>query len=170
MEALKKEVSIWFVEDYDMAVARYMVQGVDVWLNNPRRLEEASGTSGMKAAANFVPQISIIDGWWFPQDAPQGYRFPKGLVEGTTGWGIGREPTDADLSLLLDTDEARAERAADRETDGLELIRKIKDVLIPLYKSKEEWFKVCKQAAAYNAPWFNSHRLAKEMLRIYGLE
>ena len=53
-----------FVEDYDMEVARYMVQGVDVWLNNPRRPREASGTSGMKAAANGVLNLSILDGWW----------------------------------------------------------------------------------------------------------
>ena len=53
-----------FIENYDMNVARYLVQGVDVWLNTPRRPYEASGTSGMKAAINGVPNVSILDGWW----------------------------------------------------------------------------------------------------------
>ena len=53
-----------FIEDYDMAVARYLVQGVDVWLNTPLRPNEASGTSGMKAAANGVLNLSMLDGWW----------------------------------------------------------------------------------------------------------
>ena len=67
-----------FLEEYDMNVARYMVQGVDVWLNNPRRPYEASGTSGMKAALNGVPNLSVLDGWW-----AEGYN-------GKNGWAIGK--------------------------------------------------------------------------------
>jgi starch phosphorylase len=71
------ENRIFFIEDYDMEIGRALVQGVDVWLNNPRRPLEASGTSGMKAEANGVPNVSILDGWW-----DEGYT-------GTNGWAIG---------------------------------------------------------------------------------
>ena len=68
---------VFILEDYDMQVARFLVQGVDVWLNNPRRPLEASGTSGMKAAQNGVPNVSVLDGWW-----DEGYT-------GDNGWAIG---------------------------------------------------------------------------------
>ena len=68
---------VYILEDYDMQVGRFLVQGVDVWLNNPRRPLEASGTSGMKAAQNGVPNVSVLDGWW-----DEGY-------EGDNGWAIG---------------------------------------------------------------------------------
>ncbi|HYN65074.1 MAG TPA: alpha-glucan family phosphorylase, partial [Candidatus Limnocylindrales bacterium] len=72
---------IFILEDYDMRIARFLVGGVDIWLNNPRRPMEASGTSGMKAAMNGVPSVSILDGWW-----DEGYN-------GKNGWAIGaREP------------------------------------------------------------------------------
>ncbi len=70
---------IIFIEDYDMNIARYLVQGVDLWLNTPRRPNEASGTSGQKAALNGVPNFSILDGWW-----AEGFN-------GKTGWAIGEE-------------------------------------------------------------------------------
>ena len=69
---------IVFLENYDINIARYLVQGVDVWLNTPRRGMEASGTSGMKAALNGVPSLSVLDGWWV-----------EGCLEGATGWAIG---------------------------------------------------------------------------------
>ena len=71
-----------FLEDYDMNLARYLVQGVDVWMNTPRRPNEASGTSGMKAALNGVLNFSVLDGWW------------REAYNGTNGWAIG---DDADL-------------------------------------------------------------------------
>jgi starch phosphorylase len=77
---------IVFLENYDMNIARYMVQGVDVWLNTPRRPYEASGTSGMKAAANGVPNCSILDGWWV-----EGY-------DSDVGWAIGRGESYADTN------------------------------------------------------------------------
>ncbi len=88
-----------FLEDYDMNVARYMVQGVDVWMNTPHRPEEASGTSGMKAAINGVLNFSVLDGWW-----QEGYN-------GQNGWAIGNEvdfpdpnqQDDADAESLYDT-------------------------------------------------------------------
>ena len=82
-EALRGRVFI--VEDYDMRIARFLIGGVDLWLNNPRRPMEASGTSGMKAAINGIPSVSILDGWW-----DEGY-------DGTNGWAIGdREPDGGD--------------------------------------------------------------------------
>ena len=78
---------IVFLEDYDIALARYMVQGVDIWLNNPRKLLEASGTSGMKAACNGALNLSVLDGWWC-----EGY-------SNETGWAIGKEEEYDDLRL-----------------------------------------------------------------------
>ena len=75
---------VFILEDYDMRVGRFLVQGVDVWLNNPRRPLEASGTSGMKAAQNGVPNVSVLDGWW-----DEGY-------EGDNGWAIGGRETNPD--------------------------------------------------------------------------
>ena len=69
-----------FLEDYDMNLARYLVQGVDVWMNNPRRPNEASGTSGMKAALNGVINFSVLDGWW------------REAYNGSNGWAIGEDP------------------------------------------------------------------------------
>jgi alpha-glucan phosphorylase-like protein len=84
---------IFFIEDYDLRVARFLVAGVDVWLNAPRRLHEASGTSGMKAAMNGVPSLSILDGWW------------DEAFDGANGWAIGQRPDDFEG----DTDVADAE-------------------------------------------------------------
>lgn len=84
-----------FLEDYDLAVARYLVQGADIWLNNPRRPMEASGTSGMKAAANGVLNLSTLDGWWDEAYQPE------------VGWAIGRREVD-DNSALQDQVEAEA--------------------------------------------------------------
>jgi len=83
------------LEDYDIVVARYLVQGVDVWLNTPRRPMEASGTSGMKAAANGALNCSILDGWWC-----EGY-------DGENGWGIGHGEDYTDLEYQDDVESAR---------------------------------------------------------------
>ena len=74
---LKDDIQIVYIENYDMEVAQLMVAGVDVWLNTPRPRLEASGTSGMKAAHNGVPSLSVLDGWWV-----------EGCIEGVTGWSI----------------------------------------------------------------------------------
>jgi alpha-glucan phosphorylase-like protein len=106
---------IFFIEDYDLRVARFLVAGVDVWLNNPRRPLEASGTSGMKAAINGVPSLSILDGWW------------DEAFDGANGWAIGNG-TDAsevshdagDAEALYRVLEADVVPAFyDRDPDGL---------------------------------------------------
>ena len=162
MKQLGGRVPIWFVEDYDMQVAKYLVRGVDVWLNNPERLLEASGTSGMKAAANFVPQLSVLDGWSVPQEPVPGYNLPKGLIEGITGWAIGRAPSQQNFIELLGPN-AGNKRREDRRTDALDLYGKLEDVIVPLFKNdKKAWARVMRAAAAHNAPWFNSHRMVRQ--------
>ncbi len=134
---------IVFLEEYDMNVARYLVQGVDVWLNTPRRPYEASGTSGMKASLNGVPNFSIMDGWW-----AEGYN-------GKNGWAIGEGHEYANQ------DEQDAH-------DVLSLYSILESQLVPLYYDRDEqgvphgWVDVMKEAIATVAPMFSMHRQVKE--------
>jgi glycogen phosphorylase len=139
---------ILFVEDYDMAVGRALTRGCDVWLNNPRRPLEASGTSGQKAAMNGLLNLSILDGWW-----PEGY-------DGLNGWAIGEEQTYAD--------ETRADLAdADALYDLLE--REV----VPLYYDRDErgvpqgWLTRAADAIATVSPAFNASRMVKDYVREY---
>jgi len=140
---------IAFVEDYDMHMARYLVQGVDVWLNNPRRLNEACGTSGMKAAANGVLHLSVRDGWWH-----EGYN-------GSNGWIIG------DNSNYPNPDD---EDRADAES----LYQLLENEIIPLYYERDcgttpcQWIRMVKQAIGTIGPFFSSRRMLKEYIeRMY---
>jgi starch phosphorylase len=99
---------VFIVEDYDMRIARFLVGGVDIWLNNPRRPMEASGTSGMKAAINGIPSVSILDGWW-----DEGFN-------GENGWAIGDRSSDGD-------DEAQD------AADATELYRLLEEEIIPRF-------------------------------------
>ena len=99
---------VFIIEDYDMRVARFLVGGVDIWLNNPRRPMEASGTSGMKAAINGIPSVSILDGWW-----DEGFN-------GTNGWAIGDRQADGD-------------DAAQDAADAAELYRLLEEEIVPRY-------------------------------------
>jgi starch phosphorylase len=134
---------IAFVEDYDMHVAHYLVQGVDVWLNNPRRPHEASGTSGMKAAINGVLNLSVLDGWW-----AEGYN-------GFNGWAIG---THEQL------DDPHAQDRADAES----LYRLIEEEVVPLYYRRDSdnvprgWIQIVKEAIRTAAPAFSTRRMIKE--------
>jgi glycogen phosphorylase len=101
-----------FVEDYDQSVARYMLQGVDVWLNTPRRPLEASGTSGMKAAANGAVNLSVLDGWW------------DEAWTGTNGWAIGGRTTNPD-------------EGAQDWADAQDLYRLIEQEVVPLYYDRD---------------------------------
>jgi starch phosphorylase len=104
---------VFILEDYDMRVARFMVQGVDVWLNNPRRPLEASGTSGMKAACNGVANLSVLDGWW-----------DEGWV-GDNGWAIGGRETNPD-------------EGAQDYNDAQDLYRLLEQEVVPLYYGRNE--------------------------------
>ena len=104
---------VFILEDYDMRVARFMVQGVDVWLNNPRRPLEASGTSGMKASANGVVNLSVLDGWW-----------DEGWI-GDNGWAIGGRETNPD-------------DGAQDYADSQDLYRLLEQDVVPLYYGRDE--------------------------------
>ncbi len=139
---------VLFVEDYDMAIGRALTRGVDVWLNNPRRPLEASGTSGMKAAMNGVLNLSILDGWW-----PEGF-------DGTNGWAIGTGRTYQD--------DARSDAAdADALYDLLE--REV----VPLYYRRdadgvpEAWMRRAAKAIATISPRFNAQRMVREYVESY---
>ena len=121
-----------FLEDYDMNLARYLVQGVDVWLNTPRRPKEASGTSGQKAALNGVLNFSVLDGWW-----REGYN-------GQNGWAIGKD---------IDYDYTEEQDAA----DAVSLYNVLENEIIPLYywlRSSDglpgEWLERMKNAISYD--------------------
>lgn len=133
---LKGTVEIIYLEDYDMDLARLLVSGVDVWLNTPRRPQEASGTSGMKAALNGVPSLSVLDGWWI-----------EGCIEGMTGWGIGWP----DREHVSDEECARA------------LYGKLEHVVIPTYyNDREKWIEIMRHCIAINGSFFNTHRMVHQ--------
>jgi starch phosphorylase len=132
-----------FLENYDMNVARYLVQGVDVWLNTPRRPYEASGTSGMKAAANGVLNCSILDGWWV-----EGY-------EPDLGWAIGRG-------------ESYSDPGYQDQVEGQALYDLLEKQIIPLFYQRgvdntpHEWIARMKNCLRKLAPVFNTNRMVRE--------
>ncbi len=136
IETLAGQVEIVYLENYNMDVAYRLLPGVDLWLNTPQRPLEASGTSGMKAALNGVPNFSILDGWWI-----------EGHIEGVTGWAIGPPPTEHGVG----------ESASGRE-DVEDLYRKLEKTIIPLYyENRAGWVRVMKNAIGKNAYYFNTH-------------
>jgi starch phosphorylase len=144
--ALRGKLTMAYLEDHDMALARRLVAGVDVWLNTPQPPLEASGTSGMKAAINGVPQLSVRDGWWI-----------EGHIEGVTGWGIGE--ADGSNSTAPAADD---ERAADAQA----LYNKLETVVLPLYYRDQEGFiDVMRHAIALNGSFFNTERMVDQYVR-----
>jgi len=134
---------VYILEDYDMQVARFLVQGVDVWLNTPRRPLEASGTSGMKAAQNGVPNVSVLDGWW-----DEGF-------DSDNGWAIGDRGTDPD-------------EAAQDWKDAQDLYRILEEEIAPAWYERDNqglprrWVAVMRRAMA-TALWpFSSTRMLRE--------
>lgn len=131
-----------FVEDYDMHVARYFKQGVDVWLNTPRRPREASGTSGMKAAVNGIPHFSVLDGWWM-----EGYN-------GANGWAIDGQFYDDPYQQ--------------DEHDANAIYRLLEEEIVPLYYNRDRdniprgWVEVMRETIRSNAPRFSMTRMVKE--------
>lgn len=143
--ARKPEFRRWihFLEDYDMNIARHLVQGVDVWLNNPRRPQEASGTSGMKVCCNGGLNLSILDGWWV-----EGYA-------GDNGWAIGSGEEYSDLNYQDDV-ESRA------------LYELLEHDLVPTFYSRgsdgvpRAWVRRMKRSIASLVPEFNTNRMVEE--------
>jgi len=134
---LGKKVRFCYLENYDMSVAKKMVAGCDLWLNTPVRPMEASGTSGMKAAHNGVPSLSVLDGWWI-----------EGCIENVTGWSIGPKGT-----IPKDQDEE----------DARDLYNKLEYVIMPLfYNERNRWTEIMKHTIAINASFFNTHRMVSQ--------
>ncbi len=140
---------IVFVEDYDMNLARYLVQGVDVWMNTPRRPMEASGTSGMKAALNGALNFSVLDGWW------------REAYNGNNGWSIGE---DKDIDSPEEQDRRDAES----------LYQTLENEIIPLYYDRDpkevshEWIAHMKDSMKTVIPQFSTRRMVKEYVeRLY---
>jgi starch phosphorylase len=134
---------VFILEDYDMRIGRFLVQGVDVWLNNPRRPLEASGTSGMKAAQNGVPNISVLDGWW-----DEGY-------EGDNGWAIGGR-------------EQNPDEAAQDWADAQALYHLLETELVPRYYERDadglptRWVEVMRRSMASTLWRFSTTRMLHE--------
>jgi starch phosphorylase len=132
-----------FLEDYDMNLARYLVQGVDVWMNTPRRPMEASGTSGMKAAINGALNFSVLDGWW------------REAYNGKNGWSIGEDK---------EYESNEVQDAADAEDLYQTLERKI----IPMYYNRDskeishEWLTMMKDTMKTVIPQFSTRRMVKQ--------
>ena len=136
---LEEEIPVAFLEDYSMATGLAMTGGVDIWLNNPIRPMEASGTSGMKAAMNGVPNCSILDGWW-----------PEGCEHGVNGWAIG---------------EADDER--DDVRDASNVLDVIENEVLPAWEEGDEkWCEIMRASIATSAR-FTGARMISDYLRFY---
>jgi glycogen phosphorylase len=134
---LNNNIKVAYLENYNMALAKLMTSGVDLWLNTPQRPQEASGTSGMKAALNGVPSLSVLDGWWV-----------EGCVEGVTGWAIGYDTKAIG-------DESVAEVAS--------LYDKLEHQIIPMfYRAPEAYAQIMRSCIALNASFFNTHRMLSQ--------
>lgn len=144
IHAMRRQLSVAYVANYDMTLARLLCAGVDVWLNTPLPPMEASGTSGMKAAMNGVPSLSVLDGWWV-----------EGHIEGVTGWSIG-EKVEACTSP---SEEAEACHAA-------ALYAKLEQQVLPcFYKERDRFIEIMKHTIAINGAFFNTQRMVGQYLR-----
>ncbi len=139
-------VKLVYLDNYDVDLARLVTAGVDVWVNTPRPPWEASGTSGMKAAHNGVPSLSVLDGWWW-----------EGHIEGVTGWAIGARERDG----------AAGRSDAD---DADEIYRALEERILPLYAGpRTGWAALMRSTIAINASFFNTQRMLQEYLaQAYG--
>jgi glycogen phosphorylase len=140
---------VFILEDYDMRVGRYLVGGVDLWLNSPRRPMEASGTSGMKAAMNGVPSVSVLDGWW-----DEGYN-------GRNGWAIGGR-------------ESLPDEAAQDDADAAELYRLLEQEIVPRFHERDAsglpraWLTTMRAAIESSLWQFSTARMLSEYVdRLY---
>ena len=136
---LEDAVKIVYLPNYGMTLGGILTAGSDLWLNNPIPPLEASGTSGMKAALNGVPSLSVLDGWWV-----------EGCVEGATGWSIGDD----------------AQLPHDPSRDITELYLKLERVVLPLYYGMPyAWATVMRNAISVNGSFFNTHRMVMQYAR-----
>jgi starch phosphorylase len=135
-EALKNHIKVVYLANYGIRLGAMITSGVDVWLNTPEPPHEASGTSGMKAALNGVPSLSILDGWWI-----------EGCIEGITGWAIGE-------------DARTTGRSGDRNKDAASLYRKLENTVVPLfYRERDRFIDIMLHSIALNGSFFNTQRM-----------
>jgi glycogen phosphorylase len=138
-EELSNDVPVVYLEEHDMALGKLLCSGVDLWLNNPQKPMEASGTSGMKAALNGVPSLSVLDGWW-----------PEGWIEGVTGWSIGNGAADEDVT---------------HESESI--YNKLSYVILPLfYGSPSLYGRVMRSTIAVNGAYFTAQRMLQQYLAL----
>jgi starch phosphorylase len=138
-KALVKDVTVIYLEDYNMTLGAMLTSGVDLWLNNPEPPMEASGTSGMKASLNGIPNLSVLDGWWI-----------EGHIEGLTGWSIGKLPQEK-------------VKGFNHSQDVASLYDKLEQTIVPLfYKDRERFIDIMKYSIAINGSFFNTHRMVLE--------
>jgi starch phosphorylase len=138
-EALHDAIPVVYLEEYDMALGKYLCSGVDLWLNTPLKPEEASGTSGMKAALNGVPSLSVLDGWWV-----------EGHVEGVTGWSIG----ESDLP------------GTDPSQEVASLYDKLEKIITPMfYQQTDAYANIMRLAIAINGSFYNAQRMIFQYMK-----
>ena len=137
---LRNDIRIAYLPDYDMEIGRLMTGGVDLWLNTPLPPMEASGTSGMKAAINGVPSLSIPDGWWI-----------EGCIEGITGWAISNSGQQAKGAIVTTNGEAEI------------LYSKLENIIIPMYyHNRDAYIEIMRNAIAINGSFFNTERMISQ--------
>ena len=142
-EALQGQVPVVYLPNYDMVLAKLVCAGVDVWLNTPLPPHEASGTSGMKAAMNGVPSLSVLDGWWI-----------EGHIEGITGWSIG-ERVEACLEPKEGVDACHA----------VALYDKLERHVVPcFYHDHDRFIAIMRHTIAVNGSFFNTHRMVAQYM------
>jgi starch phosphorylase len=138
-DLLGKEIRTAYLDNYDMEIGKLMTSGVDIWLNTPQPPMEASGTSGMKAALNGVPSLSILDGWWI-----------EGHIEGITGWSIGENTRGAN-------------ELHDSKNDAAFLYQKLEERILPLfYHHRDQFVDLMRHAIAINGSFFNTQRMLQQ--------
>jgi len=139
IENLRDLIPVVYLEEYDMRLAKYLCSGVDLWLNTPQKPYEASGTSGMKAAINGVPSLSVLDGWWI-----------EGHIEGITGWSIG--------------DSWQEE--SNPSFEATSLYDKMENVILPMfYNRPRDFAEIMRSAIAINGSFFNAQRMLSQYVR-----
>jgi starch phosphorylase len=142
-KALRKTVPVVFLDDYNLDLGGKVTSGVDLWLNTPQFPLEASGTSGMKAALNGVPSLSILDGWWV-----------EGHIEGVTGWCIGETRRTA-----------AGNTPADNTAEAESLYSKLEGVILPMYyNDRGKFLEVMQHAIAINGSFFNTQRMVQQYI------
>ena len=140
-EKLSSRIELVYLENYNMRLGALLTSGCDLWLNTPEAPKEASGTSGMKAALNGVPSLSVLDGWWI-----------EGHIEGVTGWSIGETP--------------KLPSEPNGEKDRESLYRKLEGTILPMfYQERRRYLEVMRHAIAVNGSFFNTERMVSEYAR-----